>query len=685
MHEGVHMGLLVKLSALAVRQVLSTVGLGDAVDGVTSILQERFTSQSTRLSETLKRATSSAWNVLEFALAGDSLLQRLQRPDDQDFKEQVQRALRSIHLQQPENIGPDFPDRCLKELRGARKVGLLESGGLEPLELAREVGRFARFTSPNEILAAEWRAIEEMAADFPAGQYPHLIRLLKFRTRDGHSLLTAAARYYFRREVISDEPSFRESIFAGLGKVQDDLEANFQAHEVLLTQHHGRLKQCLDDVSEQIGVLGDSLRAQIGALSEQVADIAGAVKRLLEERQFHHRPVSFRDSLSFRGDQEREYIDQLVQRYRALPTEQRLRPELLNGIGKLQIINGDYEAAERDFRQLAGLATEPPIRAEAFFNTYQAALEKQDWANALEQLQEACKLDPSRYAPFPLDQYPPERILGAGGFGVAFLCRDVNLQRQVVVKALFLDNGDSNVDVLAEARLLAEFEHPGVVKLRHCGFVDQASRSRPFLVMDYFESTTLEDHVCKNGPLPPTEVLLIARQTAEALLAAHERKILHRDVKPANLLVRQESSGWQVKLIDFGLALQQGLTNTAGAGSGRSIASAGIAGTLEYAAPEQMGRLRDVRPGPPADIYSFAKTCCYALFGITQPLRKHWAQLPPFLVEVLERALAENPNERQPDFATVLNELKEHSTAARETGRDRILDHYQKRAWFRRG
>ncbi len=518
-----------------------------------------------------------------------------------------------------------------------------------------------------------------MTAVFPVDGYPHLIRLLKFRTRDGHSLLTAAARYYFRREIINDEPSFRESIFSGLSKVQGDLEENFEAHAILITQHGERLEQCLDDVGKQIAMLGKHLDEQMRALSEQVAGIAGAMTRLLEEHQLQRRPVSFRDSLSFRGDQEREYIHQLVKQYRALPTEQRLRPDLLNGIGKLQIISGDYEAAERDFRQLAGLATEPSIRAEAFFNAYQAALEKQDWANALEQLQEACKLDRVRYAPFPLDQYPPERILGAGGFGVAFLCRDVNLQRQVVVKALFLDNGDSNVDVLAEARLLAEFEHPGVVKLRHCGFVDQASRSRPYLVMDYFESTTLEDHVRKNGPLPSTEVLFIARQTAEALLAAHERKILHRDVKPANLLVRREPSGWQVKLIDFGLALQQGVSTTAGAGSGRSIASAGIAGTLEYAAPEQMGRLRDVRPGPPADIYSFAKTCCHALFGTTQPLRKHWAQLPPFLVEVLERALAENPNERQQDFATVLSELKEHGTTRGDTGRERILDHYQKR------
>ncbi len=531
----------------------------------------------------------------------------------------------------------------------------------------REVGRFARFTAPVEVLDEEWRAIEEMTTLFPPSEYEHLVLLLKFRTRDGHSLLTAAARYHFRREIISDEATFRESIFAGLTRIQDAQDQNFKAFQNLLTQHRERLAEMLGDIARDIK-----------ELREQVAQIAADFRRLLQERELDRRPVSFRDSMSVRNDGEREFIHRLVQRYRDLPRKERLRTDLQIAVGKAGIISGDYEAAQRDFQEIARASTEPEIRAEAFFNAYHAALEQRDWANALQYLQESCKVDQGRYAPFPLDQYPPERILGAGGFGVAFLCQDVNLQRPVVVKSLFIENRNSNDDVLAEARLLAEFEHPGVVKLRHCGFVDQAARSRPYLVMDYFESTTLEDHVRKNGPLPPNDVLAIALQTAEALRAAHERHILHRDVKPANLLVRQEPSGWQVKLIDFGLALRQELSTAASAGSGRSIASAGIAGTLEYAAPEQIGRLRDVQPGPPADIYSFAKTCCHALFGTTQPLRKHWTQIPRHLSDLLEDALSENPHERPPDFDTVIRRVKPEVIGP-DPGRERILDHYQKR------
>src|SRR5262249_19838664 len=152
--------------------------------------------------------------------------------------------------------------------------------------------------------------------------------------------------------------------------------------------------------------------------------------------------------------------------------------------------------------ELAGLVAEPRARAEAYHNAYQAALEKRDWATALQQLLEACKIDKARLAPFPMDRYSPERILGAGGFGIAFLCQDANLRRPVVVKALLLDNLDQRVNVVEkEAQVLLGFDHPAVVKLYDCAYVDQATRSRPYLVMEYFESLTLEEYVRKNTTL----------------------------------------------------------------------------------------------------------------------------------------------------------------------------------------
>src|SRR5213078_4265313 len=154
---------------------------------------------------------------------------------------------------------------------------------------------------------------------------------------------------------------------------------------------------------------------------------------------------------------------------------------------------------------------------------------------------------------------------------------------------------------------------------------DPAARARPFLVMEFFDGPTLAEHVDREGALPVADFLEMARQVAEALQAAHSQAILHRDVKPGNLLVRREGRGWQVRLIDFGLALRQSVLQSNSSGSSaRSVLGYSIAGTLDYAAPEQLGRLPGVAVGPPTDVYGFGKLCCYALFKTVQPLRKHW-------------------------------------------------------------
>src|SRR5262249_6606252 len=89
----------------------------------------------------------------------------------------------------------------------------------------------------------------------------------------------------------------------------------------------------------------------------------------------------------------------------------------------------------------------------------------------------------------------------------------------------------------------------------------------------------------------------------------------------------------------------------------RTLAGSSIAGTLEYAAPEQMGKLKGVAVGAYSDVYGFAKTCCFALFGTPQPTFQHWQKLPPNLADLLGRCLSEQPRERTADLAAVLREL----------------------------
>jgi DNA polymerase len=153
---------------------------------------------------------------------------------------------------------------------------------------------------------------------------------------------------------------------------------------------------------------------------------------------------------------------------------------------------------------------------------------------------------------------------------------------------------------------------------------------------------------------------------ASGLQAAHGKGILHRDVKPANLLVRRPTSAsepHQVKLIDFGLALRRSGRETMLASAASTITGSSIAGTLEYAAPEQMGKLAGVAVSPASDVYGFARTCCYALFQTPQPLPRHWRSIPTDLADLLENCLEEDPANRPRDFAQVLARLGEDPSA----------------------
>jgi hypothetical protein len=372
--------------------------------------------------------------------------------------------------------------------------------------------------------------------------------------------------------------------------------------------------------------------------------------------RLHARPVRPSDSLSIRGEAERELVRSLSRRCRALPAERRAAlPGLLNAVGKLQMAAGDFDGACADCKCAAAHAPKPGLQAEALFNAGQAALEARDWAGALALLRDAARLDPQRFAPFPLDKYQPERLLGAGGFGVAFLCRHAHTGGRVVVKALRPDVwGASPEGALREAAALEGMDHPAIVRLRECDFAD-AGRTRPYLVMDFFDAPTLEEHVRRNGPLTDADVAAVGRLVAEGLRAAHGRGVLHRDVKPANLLLRRDAAGWAVRLIDFGLAARPEALRSTSRAAGRTALGESIAGTLDYAAPEQMGRLPGVAVGPAADVYGWARTLCYARFGTPQPGPKQWQQVAETgLVDVLGDCLAEQPQQRPQSMDEVL-------------------------------
>jgi eukaryotic-like serine/threonine-protein kinase len=172
------------------------------------------------------------------------------------------------------------------------------------------------------------------------------------------------------------------------------------------------------------------------------------------------------------------------------------------------------------------------------------------------------------------------RILGRGGMGVVFEAQDVKLGRHVAVKAMLPKVA---ADPLAKARFLREAQAAAAVEHDHVvpiHLIDDKT-GVPFLVMPFLKGESLDDRLKRDGTLPIAEVMRIGREVAEGLSAAHERGLVHRDIKPGNLWL--EAPRGRVKILDFGLA--RALTPSA---AGAEITQSGaVVGTPAYMSPEQ--------------------------------------------------------------------------------------------------
>ena len=251
-------------------------------------------------------------------------------------------------------------------------------------------------------------------------------------------------------------------------------------------------------------------------------------------------------------------------------------------------------------------------------------------------------------------QFRVERELGRGGMGVVYLAQEMQLERLVALKVLpahHANQPETRERFLREARTAARLAHPNVVPVYRA---DEAGGTA-FFAMAFVDGESLGDRVRDRGPLRPADAVPILRAAAWALAYAHARGVVHRDVKPENILL--ERSTGRTLVTDFGIA-----HHTAVADDARLTQDGYVLGTLHYMSPEQVsGDRLDGR----SDLYALGVVAYQVLSGrlpfegLTMPavfvahatkpappLRDVAPSIPPMLASVVDRCLAKHPDER---------------------------------------
>jgi predicted Ser/Thr protein kinase len=255
-------------------------------------------------------------------------------------------------------------------------------------------------------------------------------------------------------------------------------------------------------------------------------------------------------------------------------------------------------------------------------------------------------------------KYRIERMLGRGGMGEVYLAENTALGRKVAIKVVRADAGDAGPDseLLArfrgEARAAAAIGHPGIIDVLDLGATDDGV---DFIVMEYLDGESLRDRIDRLGRLGVSEVARIGGEMLDALAAAHDAGVVHRDLKPDNIFLVARPVA-VTKILDFGISK---LTH---AGDAQLTSTGRIMGTPQYMSPEQG---RGARVGSPSDVYSAGAVLYRALSGETPvagtsinevisnlatvppvPLAVLCPSLPRPLTDLVDRMIARLPEAR---------------------------------------
>src|SRR3954447_1584713 len=262
--------------------------------------------------------------------------------------------------------------------------------------------------------------------------------------------------------------------------------------------------------------------------------------------------------------------------------------------------------------------------------------------------------------------YELESEVGRGGMGIVYCARDRRLKREIAIKVLPPElsfRADIRQRFLREAETAAQLNHPNIVPI----YTVEERDNLVYFVMSYIKGDNLGQRLQQHGPIPPVEVRRILREVAEALAYAHNRNVIHRDIKPDNIIIDDETG--RAMVTDFGIA--RALTDM---GDSRLTATGMAIGTPAYMSPEQSAGDRAIDGR--SDLYSLGVVGYQMLCGQTPfvasntpsmlvkhlseqpiPVDERWPDLPPDLARAVMVCLEKDPDNRFPNAAAFSSAL----------------------------